>query len=612
MTSDRPLPIPTPPSGRTRTVLGRVAAITASATLSLGAIAVPAATASGSDTEAAGSAATAADTAGPIATLGAATVKPGGDMAFSVSGFPAGAKLSIKLDDATLLGQFTLGDDGSLSGTVTLPADAPVGSGHWLRFLAPQTSVKSADLTITAATPTPTPTATPRPTPTETAAPATPRLRITSGTRVAAGGSVSFSLTGFAKGQRVTAKLDDQTILGQWENAVHADGTFSGKVTVPKGTSAGAHWLRILAPEPPTSLRADVTVTSTGSGGGSAGGPTGGSTGGSTGGGPGDGSTGGSSGSGSTGGGSTGGSSGGTPTGGSVGNPAATATITAGSRVAAGRQISFRVTGFPAGRRLTVKLDDAKILGQWEGGIGADGSFSGSVTVPDDVTEGPHWLRFLAPSPPTSLRADFTVTEDPATGGGSVRADATGGATAGGGATPVPAASGAPAAASDSRGAKAAITASRVQPGGTIHFKVTNFPAGQTVTIKLDDEDILGQWKADAAGNHEDDVVIPALTPAGAHWLRFLAPNPPTTLKVDITVTATDGTGTDAAQAGGATTAPGAGTDIGAGAVPASASVSYATIGWSAAAAAVGGAAGAGVTSMRVVRRRRPEGPAGA
>ncbi|NEA46240.1 hypothetical protein, partial [Streptomyces sp. SID10815] len=162
------------------------------------------------------------------------------------------------------------------------------------------------------------------------------------------------------------------------------------------------------------------------------------------------------------------------------------------------------------------------------------------MTVPQGTAKGAHWLRFLAPNPPTSLRADFTVTSgaDPASGSGTGGAGAGGSGTAGGqagggtggtgGTVPVPAATGAPAAASNSRGAKARITASEVQPGGTLHFTVEKFPAGQTVTVKLDDDAILGQWKADATGAYEGDVAIPADTPAGAHWLRFLAPNPPT------------------------------------------------------------------------------------
>ena len=93
---------------------------------------------------------------------------------------------------------------------------------------------------------------------------------------VAAGGSLSFTGTGFTKedgtgGQIVVIKLDDSKVLGEFPAA--ADGTLSGSVTVPAGTSAGAHWLRFLAGsgglggqggtgEPPArSLTADFTVT---------------------------------------------------------------------------------------------------------------------------------------------------------------------------------------------------------------------------------------------------------------------------------------------------------------------------------------------------------------
>ncbi len=67
-----------------------------------------------------------------------------------------------------------------------------------------------------------------------------------------------------------------------------------------------------------------------------------------------------------------------------------------------------------------------------------------------------------------------------------------------------------------------------MQPGGSIHFKVTKFPKNETVTIKLDDDGILGQWKTDADGSFEGDVEVPADTTVGKHWFRFLAPNPPT------------------------------------------------------------------------------------
>lgn len=586
MTSDRSAP----PSG---TRLSRVVALTAGATLGLGALcAAPLATAGPGGTGATDTVALAADTAAPSVTLGTRDVKQGGEVSFTATGFPAGGTLSVKFDDKTLLEQFTVGDDGSVSGSVTVPADASAGGGHWLRFLAPQTSVRSEELTVTTAAPTPTPAPTPpqtpKPTPTPSPSEVTdPAVKLAGGSEVPAGGKVSFTLSGFVKGQGIAVKLDDGEILARWPDAVKADGTFSGTVTVPASVPAGTHWLRFLAPAPATSLKADITVTSStgsGSGGGSAG---------DSGSGGGTGSTG-----------TAGGSSG--TTGGSGSGGAATgtsATITAGSRVAAGGKVSFRVTGFPAGQQLTVKLDDSKILGQWT--TGSAGSYSGSVTVPAGTAKGAHWLRFLAPNPPTSLKADFTVTSG-ASGASGTDAGGTGSGAAG--ATPVPAASGAPASATNDAGAKAGITASRVQAGGTLHFEVTGFPAGEQVTIKLDDEAILGQWKTDGDGSHEGDVTVPADTPAGDHWLRFLAPNPPTSLKVAFTVTAagTDEAGSPAASS---TTAPETKATETIAATSLAAPVSYATIAWSAAAAAAGGAAGAAATTLLVVRRRTSGNP---
>ncbi|MEU9093856.1 hypothetical protein [Streptomyces sp. NPDC048428] len=592
MNPDRPsrAPMPATASRASRARISRMAALAAGATLGLGALAVPLATASSGGTPTGSALALVADTTAPTVVLGAATVKPGGEVPFTASGFPAGATLSVKFDDKTLLGQFPVGDDGSVAGAVTVPTDAAVGGEHWLRFLAPQTSVRSENLSVTADAPSPTPTPTPKPTPkpTATATPPTaqPTVRL-SGSEATAGGKVSFTLSGFVKGQSVTVKLDDSEIIGQWPGSVSAAGTFSGTVTLPKSTPSGAHWLRFLAPNPSTSLRADFSVKAAGTGGtGSTGGSgTGGGSGGTT-------DT-----SGTTGGSGTVGGSG--TTGGSGGSAAASASITAGSQVAAGGKVSFRVTGFPAGEQLTVKLDDSEIIGQWPDGIGADGTLSGTVTIPASATKGAHWLRFLAPNPSTSVRADFTVTT-----GTSADSSATGGTNASGAAaTPVPAASGAPAAASNSRGAKAEITAGQVQAGGTLHFAVTKFPAGRTVTVKLDDDAILGQWKTDAKGSYEGDVTVPAGTSTGAHWLRFLAPEPATTLKVDFEVTGADGTPGSAPASGGAApdTAPLTTT-----AASLESSVSYATIAWSAAAAAVGGAAGAAGTTLFVVRRRRP------
>ncbi|MFF9675808.1 hypothetical protein ACF1GS_29560 [Streptomyces eurythermus] len=572
---------------------GRAVAVTAGTALGLGAlVAAPSAAAGTGGTDLTGRVAlTAVNTAAPAVTLDTTSVRAGGEVRFTATGFPAGGRLSVKLDDATLLAQFTVGDGGSVSGRVTIPAATSTGDGHWLRFLATGTSPKSESLTVTAAPPA-SPTPTPAPTPSRTTAPATdPKVRLTGGNKVTAGGRVSFALSGFAKGQNITVKLDDGAVLGRWNGAVKADGTFTGTVTVPAPTAAGAHWLRVLAPDPATSLRADLTVTSSSpSPGGGSGGSGGSGTAGGSGGASGPGGVGGATDTNASGRGSA---SSGTSTGAS---PAASATVTGGSRVAAGGKVSFRVTGFPAGRQLTVKLDDSKILGRWT--VGSDGSHAGIVTVPPDATKGAHWLRFLAPDPPTSLRADFTVTSEAAASSGSPGGSPSG--AAGGVAVPVPAASGAPAAATDDAGAKAEITAGEVQPGGTLHFKVTAFPAGKQVTVKLDDEAILGQWKTDGDGSYEGDVTVPDATSAGAHWLRFLAPDPPTSLKVEFTVNAAAAAGPG--TKGSAMTAPGTATQS---LVAASHStVSYATVAWSAAAAAAGGAAGAAATTLMVVRRR--------
>ncbi|MEU9594706.1 hypothetical protein AB0D84_33980 [Streptomyces sp. NPDC048193] len=125
--------------------LSRVIALTAGATLGLGALcAAPLAMAGTGGTEATDTVASAADTASPAVTLGTTTVKPGGEVPVTVTGFPAGGTLSVKLDDTTLLRQFPIGDDGSVSGSVTVPAAANAGGAHWLRFLAPDpaTSLK--------------------------------------------------------------------------------------------------------------------------------------------------------------------------------------------------------------------------------------------------------------------------------------------------------------------------------------------------------------------------------------------------------------------------------------------------------------------------------------
>ncbi|NHC14131.1 alpha-2-macroglobulin family protein [Motilibacter deserti] len=515
----------------------------------------------------------------PEVSLGATSVQAGSTISFSATAFPAGQTLSIKLDDVNpVLGTFTIGADGSASGAVTIPASTAGGS-HWLRFLAanPSTSVKSGSFTVTAA-PQPDPTASASPTataspiasasPSATPAAASATLGKTS---VAAGGELTFSVSRFPAGQTLTVKLDDNAILKTF--AIGANGSVNGSVTVPAGTKAGAHWLRFLAANPSTSVKSEnFTVTAAGSSSASPA-PSASS--------------------------STPADSGG----------AAKATLKATS-VRAGSALSFSATGFPAGKTLTVKLDDAHILKTFK--VGTDGSVNGSVTLPKATRNGAHWLRFLAPDPPTSVKSvNFTVTgstaSSGASGSGSGSSGGSGGGSSGsgsvgssgssgsggssGGTTSGGAATGSASSGSDpSTGAKATLSGSSVAPGGTVSFTGTGFPAGEQLTIKLDDQDILQQFSISSSGSVSGTVTVPAATPAGAHWLRFLAPNPPTTLKAGFTVVAAAGaSGSTGSTATGTGTGTGTATGATASATGASASAGGATVTLGASLAAAGG-----------------------
>jgi hypothetical protein len=70
-----------------------------------------------------------------------------------------------------------------------------------------------------------------------------------------------------------------------------------------------------------------------------------------------------------------------------------------------GATIQFVVSGYPAGETLNIKIDDgAGYSDTTTAGsgvvhtqaIGASGSTSGSLRLPSDISEGWHWLRFLA------------------------------------------------------------------------------------------------------------------------------------------------------------------------------------------------------------------------
>lgn len=66
-----------------------------------------------------------------------------------------------------------------------------------------------------------------------------------------------------------------------------------------------------------------------------------------------------------------------------------------------------------------------------------------------------------------------------------------------------------------------------IAPGGTIRFTgsgyVSDIGVGQTVVVKLDDNDQLGQFEANADGEIAGAVEIPEVVGPGRHWLRFLA-----------------------------------------------------------------------------------------
>ncbi|NHC45389.1 hypothetical protein [Motilibacter aurantiacus] len=462
------------------------------------------------------------------ASLGAASVQAGSALSFGVTGFPAGQTLTVKIDDGAILSTYPISASGTVDASVTIPADLAAGT-HWLRFLAanPSTSVRSADFTVSAPPqPRPSQTSTPAPTASPTAA----AVRLSRST-VTAGGDLTFSASRFPAGQTLTVKLDDDAILTTF--TVGANGSVDGTVTIPGATKAGAHWLRFLAPNPSTSVRSDnFTVTAAGA------------------------------------------SPSPTPSSSTPADAGRAAASLKATTLQAGRAMSFSVTGFPAGRTLTVKLDDADILKTFR--IGADGSVSGSVTIPAATANGTHWLRFLAPDPATSVKsATFRVTGRAAasgsSGGGSAGSGSSGsgsgssgsGPTAGGsgsgsggasgGSTAGGAATGAASSGSDANtGAKATLSGSSVTPGGTISFTGRGFPAGEQLTIKLDDQDILQQFAISASGDVSGTVTVPATTSAGAHWLRFLAPNPPTTLTAGFTVVAAAGSTGSASTPGGA------------------------------------------------------------
>lgn len=86
------------------------------------------------------------------------------------------------------------------------------------------------------------------------------------------------------------------------------------------------------------------------------------------------------------------------------------------STLRAGDTLRFRVTGFPAGEVVNVKIDDGRFCAEagvhgacvvHQQRIGADGSVAGSLVLPADLRPGRHWLRFLASQEMTDAAGNY-------------------------------------------------------------------------------------------------------------------------------------------------------------------------------------------------------------
>ena len=135
------------------------------------------------------------------------------------------------------------------------------------------------------------------------------------------------------------------------------------------------------------------------------------------------------------------------PPGGASSDTEGTAASISPSTLRAGETITFRISGFPAGETVSVKIDDGDFCSQkgihgacvvHQQKVGANGSVQGSFALPEDLGAGKHWLRFLASAEmtdsegryvgvkPYSLRggANFTVVTKQETTASSPRTGA--------------------------------------------------------------------------------------------------------------------------------------------------------------------------------------------
>ncbi|SDN53666.1 hypothetical protein SAMN05216355_10623 [Actinomyces ruminicola] len=99
-------------------------------------------------------------TMGTASTVSPSTIAVGGTLTYTLSGFPEGATVEILVDDGDLapggesgaISELTVGEDGTYSGAVELPAYVSKGP-HWLRFRVtagediPTNAVRTLDYT---------------------------------------------------------------------------------------------------------------------------------------------------------------------------------------------------------------------------------------------------------------------------------------------------------------------------------------------------------------------------------------------------------------------------------------------------------------------------------
>jgi hypothetical protein len=77
-------------------------------------------------------------------------------------------------------------------------------------------------------------------------------------------------------------------------------------------------------------------------------------------------------------------------------------------------------------------------------------------------------------------------------------------------------------------GSAVTLSATKVAPGGTIRAIGTKFPAGKSVTVKIDDQTIVAVFPISSGGRFSGAIAMPRaiakVVKPGRHWLRFLAP----------------------------------------------------------------------------------------